>query len=281
MTAPDLPDPAERTGPPRSAAATSQHLLPLWLGVGDRDPDGRHNLVTVRQALNLTETVTVTVSGRSGTAEVTGVVITGRRSGHDDARAVAVTAVSAVTAVVERYRRLAPLADIPRIHLDIVRGAPVTGTVTGADAADAAAALVATRELLHGAGAAGAGYALAPRPTDAELRELAASLGAEVPAHLIGGTVLETGLAGAPPDTVPVMARGVRHWALALDPRPLPCPEVFDRLDAQRDAAARGERPDVRAGDVTAVQRSLLTANPTELAGLLANDLQPAALSLR
>jgi 4-diphosphocytidyl-2-C-methyl-D-erythritol kinase len=283
MTAPDMPDPAEHTGLPRSATATAQGMLILWLSVGDHRPDGGRDLVTVRQALDLTETVTVTVTGQSESPEITGVDLTGKQSRPVTAGDTGRAAVAAVTAVVDRYHRRAPQAVLPQIHVDIVREIPDIGDTGSADAeaADAAAALIATRELLHGAGAADAGYSLAPRPTDAELQDLAASLGRDVPAHLLGGTVMDTGAIPGAADLVPVMSRGTRHWAMALDPRPLPYREVLDRLDAQRDAAARGERPDVRAGDVTAVQRALLTDNPTELADLLANDLQSAALSLR
>ena len=286
MTAPDMPDPAEHTGLPRAATATAQGMLTLWSSVGDRHPDGGRDRVTVRQALDLTETVTVTVTGPSDVAEITGVDVTGKHSRPASDGDKGLAAVAAVTAVVERYHRLAPQAVLPQIHIDIVRGIPDlsdTGDTgdTDAESADAAAALVATRELLHGDGAADAGYSLAPRPTDAELQDLAASLGPDVPAHLLGGTVMATGTTPGATDLVPVMSRGTRHWALAVDPRPLPYQEVLDRLDVQRDAVSRGERPDVRAGDVTAVQRALLTDNPTELADLLANDLQSAAVSLR
>lgn len=287
MTAPDMPDPAEHTGLPRSTTATAQGMLTLWSSVGDRHQDGGRDLVAVRQALDLTETVTVTVTGQSDVPEVTGVDVTGKQSRPSSAGDTGSAAVAAVSTVMDRYRRFAPQSVLPQIHVDIVREIPDTGATGDADAeaADAAAALVATRELLHGTGAAEAGYALAARPTDAELQDLAASLGRDVPAHLLGGTLMATGATpGATPgatEFIPVMSRGIRHWALALDPRPLPYREVLDRLDAQRGAAARGERPDVRAGDVTAVQRALLTDNPTELADLLANDLQSAALSLR
>lgn len=286
MTALDMPDPAEHTGLPRAATATAQCMLTLWSSVGDRHPDGGRDRVTVRQALDLTETVTVTVTGPTDVPEITGVDITGKHSRPTSDGNKGPAAVAAVAAVVERYHHLAPQAVLPQIHIDIVRGIPDisdTGDTadTDAESADAAAALVATRELLHGEGAADAGYSLAPRPTDAELQDLAMSLGPDVPAHLLGGTLMATGTTPGAADLVPVMSRGTRHWALAVDPRPLPYQEVLDRLDVQRDAVARGERPDVRAGDVTAVQRALLTDNPTELADLLANDLQSAAVSLR
>lgn len=313
------PDTAESVDRPRQASATAQGSVCLHLGVGDRRPDGRHGLVTVTQSLDLTETVTLTVTGvfRAGAGTdaagpvtaadvVSGSTVAGHGTVHGTVRDTSrgtvrdtapgtadptadhpadrtdgapedSPAVRGVLAVLDRYRRAAPGALLPQVSVNVDRGVPVTGGLGGA-AADAAAALTAMREILHGSGAAEAGFALAPRPTDTELQALAADLGTAVPACLVGGTVLGT---GAGTDLVPVMSRGTRHWALATDDRDLPATGVFDRLDDQRAAALRGERPDVRAGDVTGVQRALLTDNPTELAAVLANDLQAAVLSLR
>lgn len=284
MSAPDSAGDVEGDLPNFHASATAQGKVNLFLGVGDRRDDGYHDVVTVFQAIDLTEKVTVTVIGdcQLPAHSVIGLSVTGRdadqvptgTNGGDLANNLAVCGVHAV---LGRYYRLAPGAMLPQMRLEIIKGVPVAGGMAGGSA-DAAAAMVATREILHGAGAAEHGYSLAPRPTDAEMRELARSIGADVPFCLLGGTALGTGIGD---ELLPVMSRGPRYWALALDPRGLSTPEVFAQLDRQREAAARGERPDVRAGDVTAVQRALLTNNSTELAALLSNDLQSPALSLR
>lgn len=278
------PDPAEFAVDRRRATATAQGKVNLYLAVGARRPDGYHDLVTVFQAVDLTETVTATVTGHctDPADAVTGVSLsaqdvagtpTGIPSGTDN------LAVRGALAVLRNYHRSVPGARLPRLSLDIIKGVPVAGGMAGGSA-DAAAAMVATREILHGQGAAEAGYSLAPRPSDAELRELAAPLGADVPFCLLGGTALGSGT-GA--ELVPVMSRGVRHWAFAIDRQGLSTPEVFARLDRQREDTPGKDRPVAggSGGGVTVVQRALLTANSTELAAALSNDLQPAALSLR
>lgn len=270
MTAPDAgQDPF--TG--WSVSATAQGRVALHLAVGDRRPDGHHDLEAVVQALDLTETVTLTVVGEAadGVADMIGPVnVTGRDAHLLPATAPGNPAARAVRAVAETLpgTLTGPLSDgasLPRIRIDIDRGVPVAGGTAG-DAADAAAALVAARELL------GSSH------SDADLADLAAGLGADVPFCLPGGTILGQG-SGDP--LVPVMSRGTFHWALATGARGLSAPEVFDRLDAQRADAASGGRPDVRTGGPTAVQRALLGGDPVELAGCLANDLQAAAVSLR
>ncbi|AGP31287.1 GHMP family kinase ATP-binding protein [Corynebacterium terpenotabidum] len=276
------PDAAEYTGDRRHVSASAPGTVTLYLGVGDgRGPGGDHDLVTVRQALDLVETVTVTVTGRhrDGVGRcLTGISATGRDAAEVPTDSDSPVARGAL-AVVERYHRSAPDAPLPYLHLSVDNGVPVAGGLSG-EAADVAAAMVATREILHGPGAAEEGFARATRPGDTELQDLASSLGIDVACSLLGGTVLGT-CSGSGTDLVPVLSRGTRHWAFALGLRELAADDVLRRLDDQRDAAARGERPDVRVGEVTAVQRALLTDNPTELAAVLANDLQAPAVSLR
>ena len=158
---------------------------------------------------------------------------------------------------------------------------PVAGGMASGSA-DAAASLLATVELLlHGPRAAAHGFDQTPAPSPEELHAMAVSLGADVPFCLRGGTALGRGIGD---DLVPVMIRGSYHWALVMDPRGLSTAEVFARLDTQRDAAARGERPDVRAPAPEDVQRALLSGDPDVLAGHLreaVNDLQAPAISLR
>lgn len=268
MTSPDV---AEFAVVRRRATATAPAGIDVYSAVGDHRAAQAGAVVRVHQALDLSAKVTVTVTGRSpvGTDRAELVI------GGDGGPAVA-AAVNGVRVLMDRYRRLAPKSPLPAVSVDAEAAAPVSAGLAGDEAA-VAAAMTATREILHGPGAAEAGFALAPRPSDAELRELSAAVDDRVAVSLLGGTSLDTGDGGL----VPMMSRGVRHWALALDRRALEPEAVLERLDEQRQAAARGERPDIRAGDVTAVQRALLTDNPTELAEVLASDLQAAVLSLR
>lgn len=287
MTAPDT---AEASLVGRSVTAAAQGKVNLHLSVGDVRDDGYHSLETVFQALDLTESVTLAVTGvREGApadlAElIGGITVAGRDaakvpSGADRGDNLA---VRGVVAVLERYRDAlgtAPSAAFPELDIHIDKGVPVAGGMAGGSA-DAAAAMVAVREILHGPGAAETGFDRAPCPTDGDMAASAATLGADVPFCLVGGTALGRGRGDV---LLPVMTRGTYHWALAMDPRGLSTAEVFARLDAQREGAGRGERPDVRAGSPEDVQRALLSGSAEDLAAHLTghvNDLQAPAISL-
>ncbi|MGO3788014.1 MULTISPECIES: 4-(cytidine 5'-diphospho)-2-C-methyl-D-erythritol kinase [Corynebacterium] len=296
-----LPDLAEYTFSAYAVSATAQSKVNLHLSVGDVRDDGYHELETVFHALDLTETVTVAVddggpAGMTPGSRVTLGSVTGRDAGKVTAEGN--LALRAATLVLDRYRdhldhvshldhrdhrdhrdhnRAAP---VPSLSVSIDKQVPVAGGMASGSA-DAAASLLATVELLHGPRAAAHGFDQTPAPSPEELHAMAVSLGADVPFCLRGGTALGRGIGD---DLVPVMIRGSYHWALVMDPRGLSTAEVFARLDTQRDAAARGERPDVRAPAPEDVQRALLSGDPDVLAGHLrhaVNDLQAPAISLR
>jgi 4-diphosphocytidyl-2-C-methyl-D-erythritol kinase len=67
------------------------------------------------------------------------------------------------------------------------------------------------------------------------------------------------------------------HWVVAIADAGLPTPSVYRELDRLRVA---GTAP-APAGSPDRLLAALRQRDPTILAGALANDLQPAALSLR
>jgi 4-diphosphocytidyl-2-C-methyl-D-erythritol kinase len=75
---------------------------------------------------------------------------------------------------------------------------------------------------------------------------------------------------------VPVLTRHTFHWVIALDRGGLRTPDVFGELDRLRD-----EGRSSRTGDVEPVLEALASGDPRQLALLLGNDLQAAAVSLR
>jgi 4-diphosphocytidyl-2-C-methyl-D-erythritol kinase len=165
--------------------------------------------------------------------------------------------------VVQAVRALArhtgrePLA---RLHLR--KQIPVAGGLAGGSA-DAAAALVACDALW--------GTALGRD----ELAELAAGIGSDVPFLVLGGTALGTGRGER---VSPVLAGGQTwHWVVAIADAGLPTPLVYQELDRLREAGAAPPP----AGSPDRLLAALRQRDPTVLAGVLANDLQPAALSLR
>ncbi|WP_285643699.1 4-(cytidine 5'-diphospho)-2-C-methyl-D-erythritol kinase [Lentzea sp. NBRC 102530] len=222
----------------------------LHLAVGDVRPDGYHDLVTIFQALSLVDEVTVAVADEPG-VEVHG---EGADQVPTGASNLAWRAVQLLAAHVGKD------ADDPKVRVVIRKAIPVAGGMAGGSA-DAAATLVGLSSLWR------------LDISRDELAELAGKLGADVPFALYGGTALGTGRGER---IVPVLARHQFHWVLAFDRRGLSTPDVFDELDRLR---AEGDPP--RVGEVEAVLEGLASGDPRQLALLLGNDLQAAAVSLR
>ncbi|KAA2252920.1 4-(cytidine 5'-diphospho)-2-C-methyl-D-erythritol kinase [Solihabitans fulvus] len=222
----------------------------LHLAVGDVRKDGYHELATVFQSLSLTDEVTVAIADDPG-VEVTG---EGAESVPTGASNLAWRAVRTLAAHVGRD------PDDPKVRLVIRKSIPVAGGMAGGSA-DAAATLVGLASLWRlDIGRDG-------------LANLAAKLGSDVPFVLHGGTALGTGRGE---QLIPVLARHTFHWVLAFDRRGLSTPDVFDELDRLR---AEGDPP--RVGAVEPVLEALSSGDPRQLALLLGNDLQAAAVSLR
>ncbi|HEY8373658.1 MAG TPA: 4-(cytidine 5'-diphospho)-2-C-methyl-D-erythritol kinase [Pseudonocardiaceae bacterium] len=222
----------------------------LHLSVGDTRPDGYHDILTVFQALSLTDEVTVAVAEEPG-LEVYG---EGAESVPTDASNLAWRAVQALA---ERTGR-DPYD--PKVRVVLRKGIPVAGGMAGGSA-DAAATLVALAALWR-----------LDMGRD-ELAEVAARLGSDVPFALYGGTALGSGRGEK---LVPVLTRHTFHWVIALDRRGLSTPDVYRELDRLR---AEGSPP--RVGSVEPVLEALASGDPRQLALLIGNDLQAAAVSLR
>jgi 4-diphosphocytidyl-2-C-methyl-D-erythritol kinase len=222
----------------------------LHLAVGDRRRDGYHDLTTVFQALSLTDEVVVAATDEPG-VEVTGEGAAAVPAGVDN------LAWRAVEALAEHAGR--DLGE-SRIKVLIRKTIPVAGGMAGGSA-DAAAALVGLATLWK------------LEMARDELATVAAKLGSDVPFLLHGGTALGTGRGE---QLVPVLARHTFHWVLAFDRAGLRTPDVFGELDRLRE-----EGRSSRLGAVEPVLEALASGDPRQLALLLGNDLQAAAVSLR
>src|SRR3977135_2006967 len=110
-----------------------------------------------------------------------------------------------------------------------------------------------------------------------DLPGLAAQLGSDVPFALHGGTALGTGRGE---ELATVLARSTFHWALAFADDGLSTPAVFSEIDRLRDTAGEGREPRPRLDVPEPVLAALASGDPAELAPLLGNELQAAALSL-
>jgi len=261
----------------------------LQLAVGPLRADGYHDLVTVFHAVSLFDEVTVRPAERT----------TVRVTGEDAAAVPAGRANLAVQAAMALAKAVRPAgrdgqagqrrAARPAVAIEIRKRIPVAAGLAGGSA-DAAATLVACNELWQ-AGLSGP-----------ELGQVAAGVGSDVAFALLGGTAV--GL-GRGEQLTAALAAGTYHWVLAFATGGLSTAEVYaacDRLRAARAAAvagpgsavspdgaaspggriglaAIGEAPAARLS--TELMAALRSADPAAVGPLLANDLQPAALSLR
>lgn len=258
--------------------AVAHGKINLHLGVGDAREDGYHELTTIFQSVSLAETVTLTAIPGDEQPQLT---VSG-----PDAHLVPTDETNLAWRAVDAIRQLwrqrsgqssAPDVDTIRMNIHIDKGVPVAGGMAGGSA-DAAAALVAAVEFyFRRQPLARPTSQPAGAPSQDELNDIAATLGADVPFCLLGGTALGTGKGE---NLVSIMSHGPFHWAIATDKRGLSTPKVFAQLDKQRATAKEGERPDVRAQRPEELMRALLSGDPQQVAPLLVNDLQAPAISL-
>lgn len=218
----------------------------LHLGVGDLRPDGFHEITTVFHAVSLVDEVTVS------NADLLSLQIVGEGAEWvpvDDRN----LAWQAAELMAEHFGRA------PDVEILIEKSIPVAGGMAGGSA-DAAAVLVAMNSLWE------------PGVARRDLHALAARLGSDVPFALHGGTALGTGRGD---ELATVLARNTFHWVLAFAEGGLHTGTVYGEIDRLR---ANGSPP--RVSDPGPLLSALAGGDPAELAPLLGNDLQPAALSL-
>lgn len=228
---------------------TAPAKINLHLGVGAPREDGFHPLMTVYHAVDLLDVITVEEADDWSVAVIADgqVDIAGTPSGEGN---IAVRAGRALAAHhgLDRAARI-----------EIRKGIPVAGGMAGGSA-DAAAALVALDRLWD----ADTG--------DADLFELAAGLGSDVPFGLVGRNALGTGR-GEQVEQLPGVAT-LRHWVVVPATGGLSTPDVYRRYDELAPAA-----PPQPAAPYRLVE---FLEDPVEaLAPLLHNDLEQAALDLR
>lgn len=219
----------------------------LHLGVGERRADGYHDITTVFHAVSLTDEVTV----RGADLLSLSTIGEGAEEVPDDDRNLAWQAAELMAEHVGRA---------PDVEIIIDKSIPVAGGMAGGSA-DAAAVLVGMNELWELG---------VPRR---DLHAMAAQLGSDVPFALHGGTALGTGRGE---DLTPVLARSSFDWVLAFGTGGLSAAAVYAEIDRLREAGSPA-----RLSDPEPLLTALSSGDPRQLAPLLGNDLQPAALSLQ
>lgn len=214
----------------------------LLLHVGPRRDDGLHAICSLFASVDLADELRIEEARAP------------RHEGGDVVVCPDVPEPNLVHRALEAFRTAVAL-DLPPLRVEIDKRIPVAGGL-GGGSADAAAALRAANEL-------------AGRPLDAAgLGALGARVGADVPSQVVPGHAV---VSGAGEHVEPVALAPM--W-LVLRPQPfgLSTAEVYreaDRIESTRSQL-----------DVGAV-RTVAGTPADELAGVLENDLEPAALSLR
>lgn len=229
----------------------------IFFAVGPLRPDGYHEVLSIYQALDLREVVTVS------SAEEWQVAVSGEISKEQ----IESVPTGESNLVVRAARILAIAAGIETPHpvkFEISKSVPVAGGM-GGGSADAAAALVAVNELW------------CTGISEQKILEAAAELGADVPFALLGGTALGSG-AGERLQSVSDVQ--TLHWVLVTCDGGLSTPAVYQRLDELR--LARGVDPVEVAIPETPNEliEALVAGDLTKISGLLRNDLQEAAVDL-
>lgn len=220
----------------------------VFLGVGEREFNGYHDLATIFQAVSIYDEVTVT------RADEMSITVTGPYSDvvpTDDTNLAWKAAVLVAQACGEKAA----------VHISISKNIPVAGGMAGGSA-DAAATLLACDDLWS-----------AHIPRD-QLDALAAQLGADVPFMLHGGCALGLGRGDL---LSPIMTRGNFHWVFAMSAGGLSTADVFARIDEMR----LDDDQDVDVAVPEDLMFALAQGDTKALARFMHNDLQRAAVDLK
>jgi len=234
----------------------------VGLAVGGLRTDGFHGLANVFLAVGLSDEVTASPCDHGAGVRIT-------VSGPDAALVPAGEDNLAARAarLLARSRRGVRAGVRLGVRLHLAKDIPVAGGMAGGSA-DAAAALLAC-DLLWGL----------DTPRD-ELLEMGAELGSDVPFALLGGAAVGRGRGEL---LTPLEVGGDFHWVFAAADGGLSTPEVYGECDRLREAAGGGAGADAVPEPEPSPELldALRTGDAHRLAAVLANDLQPAAISLR
>ena len=246
-------------GPTDSVTARVPAKVNLQLSVGPLREDGYHDLVTVFHAVSLFDEVTVTRADR------TSVVVTGE-GGPAVPLGPANLAVRAAVALARATGRRGRGSG--GVRIEIRKRIPVAAGLAGGSA-DAAAALVACNELWQ------------TGLSTAELAEIGARVGSDVPFSLAGGTAVGLGRGER---LTTALVSGSYQWVLAFGATGLSTPDVYAACDRLRAARRTKDGQPIAVPEPqlsTQLMAALRSGDPVAVGPLLTNDLQPAALSLQ
>jgi 4-diphosphocytidyl-2-C-methyl-D-erythritol kinase len=215
----------------------------LYLWVGERRPDGMHEIESVMQSVSLFDELTLSF----GPAVSLDVSPPG--AAPEDESNLVVAAVRALLAA-----RPTPLGAALHLEKRIPSGAGL-----GGGSADAAAALVGLNELWESG------------LSKKALEKIGAGIGADVPFCVRGGTA---GALGVGERLAPLIVRQPLWWVIAKPSGSLSTAEVYKRFDESGGGGSPAE------SDAHDLADALARGDVDRIGASLRNDLFDAALSL-
>ena len=225
----------------------------LQLSVGPRRSDGYHDIATVFQAVSIFDDVKVALSDDAARKDRFAIEI---KADHPHGIPTDKTnlAYMAAEAMYEKFELDEP------IDITIEKRIPVAGGMAGGSAN--AAGVIVALDTLFSLGL-----------SRAEMEEIGAKLGSDVPFSIAGGTAIGTGRGE---QLTPALARGSYFWVLALSSNGLSTPAIYNECDRLREGM------DISPPQVNeALMHALRSGDAVALGKSLQNDLQPAACSIR
>lgn len=248
---------SNRLSSDRIVVASAPAKVNVFFAVGAFLKDGYHEVASCYQALALREQLRVEISGLFEIGFAGAFAQLSERMVPKDKSNLVYQAAEALAKESELV-----LPDL--VSFLIKKSVPIAGGMAGGSA-DAAASLVALDELFQS-------------NSQPVLAKLAATLGADVPFALTGGSAV--GL-GRGEQLTAIESKRPLHWVITPSSLGLATPEVYKKLDTMRI----GEGVDVSAIESPTVPVELISAVATaaaaDVAQLMQNDLEPAALELR
>lgn len=238
-------------------SASAPGKINIFFAVGPLLQDGYHEVVSIYQALDIRETVSVSAS-TEWNVSVTGLL------SADQLAAVPTGEDNLVVKAAKQIADVSAITKPQRLKFEISKNVPVAGGM-GGGSADAAAALLAVNKFWG---------------TELEQTQLlaaAASLGADIPFAILGGTAVGTGRGENLSSVAKVK---LLHWVLVANSNGLSTPRVYARLDEMRKD--RGEDPSNVSTPIVPAELidALQSGDPIQVAKHLHNDLQEAAVDL-
>ena len=226
----------------------------LVFEVGGIQPDGYHPVNSLFLALDVREELTL-VKGESGTG--VSIYVHGETLPERHIQAVPTDETNLVYKVAQA---LANYHNIPTpdLQIDIHKRIPVAGGMAGGSS-DAAAMLVALNEFLYQEQGI-------TKLSIAELAKLGATLGSDIPFCLYGGLAIGTNR-GEQIQELPDL-QFESNWLLCISNQGLSTPLVFHKFD------------ELSEGNAFSDLEELGITSPSELALVMSNDLEEAALAL-